>query len=108
LLSLALWFFLPHLRFYAGFSGVLHGVYLAMALTAVCGSAGAERRVGWVVLIGLGAKVSWEAYRGTSQTAELIGAPVILQAHQFGAAFGLLVWLVVRFTPYVNRKIELT
>lgn len=104
LLSLALWFFLPHLSMYAGLSGVLHGFYLVMAMAAICGHAGAERKIGWVVMIGLLAKVSWEAYRGMSQTAELIGAPVIIQAHQYGAALGFLIWLVVSLISYLRPK----
>lgn len=106
LLSLTLWFFLPNLSLYAGLSGVLHGIYLAMALTAVCRCVGAERRIGLIVLVGLCAKVSWEAYQRTSQTAELIGAPVILQAHQLGAALGLFLWLVLGLVAYFKRKVD--
>lgn len=107
LLSLALWFFLPQLAWYAGLSGVLHGIYLAMALNAVCSAADAERRMGWIVLVGLCAKVSWEAYRGTSQTAALIGAPVILPAHQFGAALGVCIWWGAKSVCYFRRRIGL-
>lgn len=106
LLSLALWFFLPHLSLYAGLSGVLHGIYLAMAMNAICGNASTERRIGWIVLVGLCVKVGWEAYRGVSQTAELIGAPVILQAHQFGAALGLVIWLSIWFLSYLQCKVK--
>ena len=105
LLSLTLWFFLPQLSLYAGLSGVLHGIYLAMALMAVCSFGGVEQRVGWGVLVGLCAKVGWEAYRGMSQTAELIGAPVILEAHQFGAVLGFLVWLAVILVSYFKHKL---
>ena len=104
LLSLALWFCLPHLSMYAGLSGVLHGFYLAFAMAAICGHAGAERKIGWAVMIGLLAKVSWEAYRGMSQTAELIGAPVIIQAHQYGAALGFLIWSVVSMISYLRHR----
>ena len=106
-LSLALWFYLPHLSMYAGLSGVLHGLYLAIAMDAIVGTGSAERKVGSIVLVGLLAKVSWEAYRGMSQTAELIGAPVILEAHQFGTALGFCVWSVILIVNYVNRKIAL-
>lgn len=104
LLSLTLWALLPHLSLYAGLSGVLHGLYMAMAMTAIVSCAGAERKVGWIILIGLSVKVSWEAYSGNSQTSELIGAPVILQAHQWGAALGLCLWLVARFVSYIPQK----
>lgn len=105
IVSISLWFFMPQLSLYAGLSGVLHGLYLAMALMAVCSFSIVERRVGWIVLVGICAKVGWEAYRGMSQTAELIGAPVILQAHQFGLAAGFFVWLVTKFVAYINRRV---
>ncbi|GAC1373208.1 MAG: rhombosortase [Aquirhabdus sp.] len=104
LLSLALWSFLPSLSLYAGLSGVLHGIYLAIALSAISYATGVERQIGWIVLIGVIAKVSYEAFRGMSQTADLIGAPVILQAHQFGAVLGLLVWVVVQGVYFLTQK----
>ena len=107
LLSLALWFYLPNLLMYAGLSGVLHGLYLAIAMSAIVGASDGERRIGWIVLAGLLAKVGWEAYRGMSQTAELIGAPVILQAHQWGAVVGLFVWMLIWFvSKYTGKRTE--
>ena len=108
ILSLALWLFIPQLSLYAGLSGVLHGIYLALALMAIWDGAGAERRIGWIILMGLCAKVSWEAYSGMSQTAELIGAPVILQAHQFGAVIGFLIWLTTELISYIQQRIKFT
>ncbi len=96
LISLLFYVFLPTLTFYAGLSGVLHGIYLVLALVAIQSNVKAERAAGWVVILGLCIKVGWEAYSGNSQTAELIGAPVILQAHQYGAGVGLLWWLLLR------------
>ncbi len=102
LLSLMLYFCIPELMQYAGLSGVLHGVYFATALRATQNSAVAERSMGWLVVVGLGVKVGWETYSGNSQTAELIGAPVILQAHQYGVGLGFLIWLFFRVTPFSN------
>jgi rhomboid family GlyGly-CTERM serine protease len=100
LVSLMLYFFMPNLIQYAGLSGVLHGIYLAVALSATQNSHAAERKMGWVVVLGVCAKVGWEAYSGNSQTAKLIGAPVVLQAHQYGAGLGFLIWLFLRLTPF--------
>lgn len=108
LLSLALWCFVPELALYAGLSGVLHGIYLAMALAAIVSGVSVERRMGWVVSGGLCAKIGWEAYRGSSQTAALIQAPVIIQAHQFGAALGLLIWVVTTGVVYFYHQIKST
>jgi rhomboid family GlyGly-CTERM serine protease len=104
LLSLMLWFLLPQLSLYAGLSGVLHGIYLAMALAAIQDRHVAERRMGWVIALGLCAKVGWEAYSGNSQTAKLIGAPVVLQAHQYGAGLGLFVWVSAQLTVFFQKK----
>jgi rhomboid family GlyGly-CTERM serine protease len=103
LLSLLLYIFLPTLIQYAGLSGVLHGIYLATALNAIQSSHVAERRMGWLVALGLCLKVGWEAYSGNSQTAELIGAPVILQSHLYGASLGLLIWCMLRFMPFYKK-----
>ena len=108
-LSLTLYTFQPNLIQYAGLSGVLHGIYLATALNAIQSSHVAERRMGWLVALGLCLKVSWEAYSGNSQTAELIGAPVILQSHLYGASLGFLIWFMLGVKPFYKKlalKIE--
>ncbi len=103
LLSLMFWQFLPSLTAYAGLSGVLHGIYLPLALDATRSLDRAERRMGWLVSIGLLCKVGYEAYSGSSQTAALIGAHVILQAHQYGAALGLLTFMTERGVQRLRR-----
>jgi len=105
LLSLLLYFFQPTLVLYAGLSGVLHGIYLAIALNAIQSHYAAERRMGCVVVLGVCAKVGWEAYSGSSQTAELIGAPVVLHAHLYGAVLGGLIWLMLRSIPFSAKNI---
>ena len=105
LLSLLLYFLQPTLILYAGLSGVLHGIYLAVALNAIQSTHAAESRMGYVVALGVGLKIGWEAYSGNSQTAELIGAPVVLHAHLYGAGLGGLVWLILRLMPFSIRNI---
>lgn len=105
LLSLMLYIFQPSLVLYAGLSGVLHGIYLAVALNAIQSIYRAERRMGWVVAASVCAKVCWETYSGNSQTAELIGAPVVLRAHQYGAELGALLWLILRLMPLNIRNV---
>jgi rhomboid family GlyGly-CTERM serine protease len=106
LLSLMLYFCQPLLIQYAGLSGVLHGIYLAIALNAIQSSHVAERRMGWLITLGLAAKVGWEAYSGNSETAQLIGAPVILQAHQYGAILGLLIWFILNGMSFCKNSCE--
>ncbi len=107
LLSLLLYIFQSTLILYAGLSGVLHGIYLAIALNAMQSNHVAERRMGYVVVLGVCLKVGWEAYSGNSQTAELIGAPVVLHAHLYGAILGGLIWLMLRLMPFSARNILL-
>jgi rhomboid family GlyGly-CTERM serine protease len=89
LLSIILYIFQPNLVLYAGLSGVLHGIYLAAALQAT------QNR--------LCLKVGWEAYSGNSQTAKLIGAPVVLQAHQYGAGLGLMIWFILNLISKTSK-----
>ncbi len=98
LLSLMLYFCMPDLIQYAGLSGVLHGIYCTIALRATQNTSLVERRIGWLVVLGLCVKVGWEIHSGSSQTTELIGAPVVLQAHQYGVGLGFLIWLAWRIT----------
>jgi rhomboid family GlyGly-CTERM serine protease len=102
-LSLILYIFQPNLVQYAGLSGVLHGIYLATALNAIQSSHVAERRMGCLVALGLCLKVGWEAYSGNSHTAKLIGAPVILQAHQYGSILGFLIWFILQLRPFYTK-----
>jgi len=103
-ISLMFCFFLPNLTAYAGLSGVLHGIYLALALDAIRSSVLAERRMGWLISAGAVGKVAFEAYSGSSQTAELIGANVILAAHQYGAVLGVLCYCTEQFTARVLKS----
>lgn len=100
-ISLMFWFLLPTLNAYAGLSGALHGIYLVLALDAIRSPVLAERRMGWLVGVGVVSKVAFEAYSGSSQTAALIGANVILQAHLYGAILGALLYCMERFTARV-------
>ena len=95
-ISLGLWFNEPQLVHYAGASGVLHGLFAAgMVLTRDIGT-------GWRALaaLGLAAKLVAETQLNTG-SAELIGAPVIHAAHQWGALWGVILalpvyWLGIR------------
>lgn len=87
---LGLTFATPGLQWYAGLSGVLHGLVAAGAL------AGLRRRPGLAlaVLALLAAKLAAEMLgQGSAGTARLIGGPVVVAAHLYGAlggaAFGL-------------------
>jgi len=77
--------FCPELQWYVGFSGVLHGL-------AVMGFAGGIRNGDRLCLIGLTALLAKllieQLYGPSAQTVHLIHAPVIVNAHLYGAVSG--------------------
>jgi len=89
--GLGLWFTAPGLAWYSGASGSLHGLFAAGVVLAV--DAGRPFRL--LAALGLVLKLVLETQFDTG-TAELIGAPVIHAAHQWGAMGGLATALILR------------
>jgi rhomboid family GlyGly-CTERM serine protease len=92
--GLGLWFFAPEVAWYAGASGTLHGLFAAGIVLA----AETPRGLRVVAALSLLLKLVLEVRLDTG-TAELIGAPVIHTAHQFGTFGGgvsALVWRLLR------------
>ena len=87
-ISLMFYFFMPDIEAYAGLSGVLHGMYVAVALVDL--KYPKERNFAVLVLILVGVKLVWENTWGNSGTAQLIGSPVLVEAHWLGALGGVL------------------
>jgi rhomboid family GlyGly-CTERM serine protease len=89
--------FSPEVMWYAGLSGVLHGLLVAGALLRLRAYPG----VAGAVLVLLAVKIAGEQFGTGSEGVErFIGAPVITAAHLYGAlaglACGLLAWLPFR------------
>lgn len=81
-----LWWLEPGLDWYAGASGVLHGLFAA-GLAGLW--RGGERRLAVALTIGLIAKLAFEWWQGPlSGTSDL---PVVTAAHRYGAAGGVVV-----------------
>lgn len=75
----------PHLEWYVGLSGVLHGLFAAGLLAALL----AGNRADWLVLMLFIAKLAWEQLVGTMPgTAKIAGGNVIVDAHLYGAIGG--------------------
>jgi len=81
-----LWWLAPAVQWYAGISGLLHGLWAAGAV------ASARRRElsGWLLLLALAAKLLREYQLGVSVVVAAF--PVVVEAHRYGA-FGALVVL---------------
>lgn len=92
-ISVAIYVFSPDVAAYAGFSGVLHGLYVFAAVQGLGDKK--ERFFAYCILLGLSVKLVWEGYFGAlSGTAQMIGSPVLIEAHQYGVLGGILLSLV--------------
>ena len=90
-LSLIFYWVYPHLMVYAGFSGVLHGLYALAGIYALAHPL--ERKFGYLILVALAIKLIWEGVVDHSLgTADLIGSPVMIEAHLWGVIGGVLLW----------------
>lgn len=92
-IDLGLLAFSPGIAWYAGFSGVLHGLVAAGAVASFARAPGTAL----ALLAGLGVKLALEQQAaGLAGTAQLIGAPVVVDAHLYGALAGLAGALLLR------------
>lgn len=97
--SLLLWLNQPQLNWYAGLSGVLHGLW------AGCAGAALLRKKSFFyasALLLLGAKL---AYQADNQIGSLTGMPVVPVAHLYGALSGGL-WLTLHHLKQVKRVFD--
>ncbi len=86
-MDLGFWVLKPELNWYVGLSGVLHGLLLA---GLVCGWRRSPLEAGVLGAIVAG-KLVWEQISGALPGSELAaGGPVVVDAHLYGAAGGLL------------------
>jgi rhomboid family GlyGly-CTERM serine protease len=93
-IDLGLYVFDPAVEWYVGLSGVLHGLVAAGALALLL----RKQKLGAVLALGLGAKLAFEQLAGPVPfTAESVGGPVVVAAHLYGAAGGLLAEGVAHF-----------
>lgn len=83
--SLLLWCFAPGIQWYAGLSGVLHGLWAGCALAWFCRNGD---RVAAAALLLLAVKLVLPAYQHNP-------LPVVTVAHGYGALCGLI-WAVLR------------
>jgi len=98
-ISLSFYYIFPDIEAYAGLSGVLHGAYVTVALIHL--SYAHERKFAAVVLGLIVLKLIWENTIGNTGTAELIGSPVLVEAHLLGAIWGMVFGLL--YFPFHYR-----
>lgn len=102
LISLSFYYFLTDVEAYAGLSGVLHGAYVAVASEHLRYKD--ERRFASMVLLLIVLKLIWENTMGSKGTAELIGSPVLVEAHLLGVVWGVIFVLFHMLIHFIRRR----
>ena len=94
LCGFAIHWFEPEVAWHGGLSGVLHGMFLAVSLLKI--NAYARDPVAWLGFAALAAKLVWEwQYGAIGNTQDLIGLPVLTEAHAYGTLAGLIACLIL-------------
>ncbi|WP_051219883.1 rhombosortase [Rheinheimera baltica] len=96
-ISAGLYFFSIDIQIYVGLSGLLHSMLILGAIKDIQ----LNMTTGWLLLLGIIGKVSWEQWQGPdAELAQLINANVAIDAHLYGVISGLLFclarWCVCR------------
>jgi rhomboid family GlyGly-CTERM serine protease len=105
--SLMLTFFNPEVSDYAGYSGVLYGLYVLAAISLFSG----DRLVAGLVIAAIVIKVFMEQFNLYDfNTGKLIGAHVVVDAHLYGLLMAIaiaLIWATYTMNHGPNRHSDL-
>lgn len=104
LLSLTFYYGFSSIEAYAGLSGVLHGLYVAVAIYFLKFTK--ERKFALLVLVLASVKILWENIFGSLETSQLIGSPVLIEAHLWGSIWGAVLAIAYLFYESVNKKLH--
>ena len=103
-ISCMLTYFSPEVGYYAGYSGILFGLFLLAAVSLFP----RDRLVASLVIAGIISRVLMEQFEFYNfNTSELIGAPVVVDAHLYGLVIAIAIALIwTRYTMNLtsNRK----
>lgn len=101
-ISLCLFVFEMDVIWYVGLSGALHGLFSY----GICKDISNQDRWGYLLGLGFIVKITYEQFFGAAQsTIDLIAAPVLVNAHLYGAISGVIYFVLLRL--YKNRKRQL-
>ncbi|MCL5254631.1 MAG: rhombosortase [Gammaproteobacteria bacterium] len=96
LIGIAIFFFARELDYYVGFSAVLYGIFAWGA----CLDIQRKIRLGYLLLVGMVLKVSWEMWQGPVSFGAADTSQLAVAAHFWGVASGIIValaWILGRF-----------
>jgi rhomboid family GlyGly-CTERM serine protease len=100
--GLGLYFFNPELIKYYGFSGALYGLFLIGATTVILQK---DYVTGFLLYVFIIGKIIWDLFNGGStSSAELIGIPVAVHAHLYGAIGAIIISLVLFLLKQKNNS----
>lgn len=90
-IGLALFLLEGDIIWYVGFSGVLHGLFSYGAMSDITH----KDKWGYLLGVALVLKIAYEQILGAQQsTIDLIDAPVLVNAHLYGAIAGIVFYLI--------------
>ena len=99
--SACLYWFASEDAFFGGLSGALHGLFAVIALHQLRDG----ERLGGMLLALLAAKLAYEGYYGSiGGTATLIGAPVAVETHLYGAAGAAVLFFLACLPAWLKRR----
>jgi len=88
-----LWWLAPHVTWYVGLSGGLHGVVAAAAVELTA----RRQTTGLVLLVLIVGKLAWEQSFGPLPgSGAMVNGRIVTEAHLFGAFGGLVAALLIR------------
>jgi len=94
IISLCLLDFNQEVLQYAGFSGVLHSIWVVGALLGI----GAKHKEAYLLLTILAFKLTWEQLLGPLSTLiKISGGFIVVDAHLYGAIAGLMMTIMLRY-----------
>jgi len=101
-INIGLYFFHPELTNYAGFSGVLHGLFVYYFLKTLP----LHKRGSYAALSLITVKIMWEQspWADSSETANLIGGNVATVSHLYGGLCGALAGMSFLFFKKNNKN----
>lgn len=94
--SIAFYLYLPEVKAYVGFSGVIHSLYVAGAVILLQNSQ--DRVLAIILCVLLTLKLLTENVgQGISATEKIIGGHVLVEAHLYGAIIGIIFAVITIF-----------
>lgn len=103
-ISLSFYFIFPSIQAYAGFSSVLHGIYVAVSLLYL--QLARERKFALLILGLVLVKVIGENTLVSGQTSTLIASPILTEAHLLGVIWGAIFAAMFMLWARLKRRFK--